>query len=69
MMLLALIAAAAAQPQATRVGPVVQATATVRIISGRRLRLGTKAPEAELRESSVRDIDGRVKPAQLIEFQ
>ena len=69
MIILALIAATAAQPQEARVGAVVQATATVRIISGRRLTLGTKVPEAELRQSSVRDIDGQPKPAQLIEFQ
>ena len=69
MMVLALLAAAAAEPAPPRIGPVVQASATVRIISGRRLTLGTPAADAELRKSSVRDIDGRSKPARLIEFQ
>ena len=69
MMILALIAAAASQPVEARAGAVVQASATVRIISGKRMTLGTKVPEAELRRTSVRDADGRQKPAQLIEFQ
>ena len=69
MMILALIAASAAQPPEARVAPVVHATATVRIISGKRLTLGTKTPEAELRRTRFRDSDGQVKPARLIEFQ
>ena len=69
MIILALIAAAAAQPADTRPRLVVHATATVRVISGKRLVLGTEAPEAELRKTSLRDSDGQVKPAQLIEFQ
>ena len=69
MMILALIAAAAAQPDQPRSGAVVQATASVRIISGKRLTLGTRTADAELRRSSVRDFDGQPKPAQLIEFQ
>ena len=70
MMILALIAAAAAaQPDQPRAGLVVQATASVRIISGKRLTLGMRSSEAELRQTRVRDIDGQPKPAQLIEFQ
>jgi hypothetical protein len=69
MMILALIAAVAAQPSQPHGGAVVQATATVRIISGRRLTLGARTAEAELRRTSVRDVDGQPKPAQLIEFQ
>ena len=69
MVILALIAAATAQPQQMRVGPAVHATATVRIISGRRLTLGMDTPEAELRRTRVRDSDGQAKPARLIEFQ
>ncbi len=69
MMILALIAVSAAQPAEARVGPVVHASATVRIISGKRLTLGTKIPEAELRQTRLRDGDGQVRPAKLIEFQ
>lgn len=69
MMILALIAASVAQPSAAPAAAVVRATATVRIISGKRLTLGTETPEAELRRTRFRDRDGDLKPAQLIEFQ
>ena len=69
MMILALIAAAAAPPAEARPTAVVQATATVRIISGKRLTLGTRTVDAELRRTRIRDRDGQVKPARLIEFQ
>ena len=69
MIALALLAAAAAQPPATQVTALVQARASVRIISGQRLTLGTAIAEAQLRQTRLRDIDGQVKPARLIEFQ
>ena len=69
MMMLALIAAAAAQQPQASAGPVAQASATVRIVSGRRLTLGASTADAELRQTRVRDIDGQAKPAKLIEFQ
>ena len=69
-MVAALIAAAPlAQTAEVRVGPVLHAMATVRIVAGKRVRLGSKTPEAELRRTQVRDSDGQVRPAQLIEFQ
>lgn len=69
MMIFALIAAAAVQPAPARPGPVVHATATIRIIAGERLTWGAKSPQAELRQTRVRDFDGQWKPAQLIEFR
>jgi hypothetical protein len=69
MVLLALLAATAAQPADARPRAVVQATATVRIISASRLTLGSGTPGAELRTARVRDRDGLQKPAKLIEFQ
>jgi hypothetical protein len=68
MIVTALIAASLAQPAEVRPGPVLQATATVRIVSGKRLRLGRKAPEAELRNTRLRDSGGQVRPARLIGF-
>lgn len=69
MMIFALIAAAAVQPGPARSGPVVHATATIRIIAGERLTWGAKSPQAELRRTRVRDSDGQWKPARLTEFQ
>ncbi len=69
MMIIALLAVAAAQPGTARAGAVLHPTATVRIIAGERLTLGAKIPQAELRRTNVRDTDGQVKPARLIEFQ
>jgi hypothetical protein len=69
MMILSLIAAVAVQPELPRGGVAVQATASVRIISGKRVTLGTPIAEAELRQTRVRDVDGQPKSAQLIEFQ
>lgn len=68
MMMLALLAAQAAQPDHSPLRPV-HATATVRILSGKQVVLGATTPEAELRRTSVRESDGQVRPARLIEFQ
>ena len=70
MLLLSLIAASiAAEPAPpARAGLAVQASATVRIISGQRLKLGEPTGEAELRRTQLRDADGRLNPASLIEF-
>ena len=68
-MILALLAAAAAQQPQASAGAIVQASASVRIIAGRRLTLGASTADAELRQTRVRDIDGQPKPAKLIEFQ
>lgn len=69
MIALALIAVAATQPAQARAVPVAQATASVRIVAGKRMTLGKSTPEAELRRTRFRDTDGLVKPARLIEFQ
>ncbi len=69
MMILTLLAVATAQPGTARAGAVLHATATVRIIAGERLTLGAKISQAELRRTHVRDTDGQLKPARLIEFQ
>ena len=70
MLVVALLAAAASQQAAaTRPTPVVQATATIRIISGERLKLGQQPQSAQLRQAQFRDSDGQVRPARLIEFQ
>lgn len=73
MMLLFAAAAIAATPPASRLSTspvVVQATATVRIISGVRLKLdspiNTDAPRAH---DSVVMTEGTPRPARLIEFE
>lgn len=65
-------AIAASAPASSRPAPAVvaEATATVRIVSGVRLKLGSAinadAPPAH--ESKVR-IEGKLQPARLIEFE
>lgn len=69
MLLLTAAALVAAVPQHS--GPVVQATATVRIISGAVLKLG-QAPQgqvARMRDATLRSSDGTVQPARLVEFE
>jgi len=68
-MLLALLAAAAAQPEPSRPKLVVQATATVRIVNGQQIRLGEARPDAQLRHTQLRETDGSVRQARLVEFQ
>ena len=66
----ALVAATAPTPSTQPVRPAVQARATVRIVSGARLRLGEE-PGANLppvRDTFVRS-DGTARPAKLIEFE
>lgn len=64
----AVVSASQAQPVST--GPTVQARATVRIVSGVRLKLdGTANPAAPaLRAATIRTA-GLAQPARLIEFQ
>ena len=70
MLVLALLASAAAeQPAKAETRATLEAQATVRIISGSTVTLGEEPEQAELRETSFRDRDGRVQPARLIEFQ
>jgi hypothetical protein len=73
MHLLITAAALAALPHgpATRAGVSVQATATVRIISGAVLRLGEgpRGGDAPLAQDTVVHTDGAVRPAKLIEFE
>ncbi|HEX5258294.1 MAG TPA: hypothetical protein VFW35_05880 [Sphingomicrobium sp.] len=71
MLWLAVAALAASAPQSSGPAPVVvQATATVRILSGVRLKLdsptNTDAPRAH---ETVVKTDGTQQPARLIEFQ
>lgn len=69
MLLLTAAALLAAVPQHS--GPVVQATATVRVISGAVLKLG-QAPQgqgARMRDATLRGSDGTVQPARLVEFE
>lgn len=69
MFLLAVVAIAAAAPQ--HGGPVVQATATVRVISGTVLHFGQMPPEqgARMREATLRSSAGTVQRARLFEFE
>ena len=73
MILLAAAAASFAAPSAppSRAAAVVQATATIRVISGVQLKFGAAsnpgAPPA--RETKVKAADGTDHPAKLIEFQ
>lgn len=71
MLLLAAAAIAAATPAPSGPPPVVvQATATVRIISGVRLKLDspTNADAPPAHDSTI-TADGTQQPARLIEFQ
>jgi hypothetical protein len=69
MLLLAALALAAAAPQHS--GPVVQATASVRVISGSVLHFGQAHHEqgARMRDATVRSTDGTVQTARLVEFE
>ena len=70
MMLVALLAAAASTPAPPpRPAVVLQAQATVRIVSGARIKLGDKTADAQLRSTQFRDSDGNMQPAKLVEFQ
>jgi hypothetical protein len=69
MMLLALLAAASVQPALPRPNLTVQATATVRIVSGQRVSFGESRPDAQLRRTQFREVGGIARPAQLTEFQ
>lgn len=70
LMLLAAIAAAAAEP-APPAGVTVRAQATIRIISATRLRVGAnRSEEGEpVRATVIRDVDGKTLPARLVEFE
>jgi len=68
MVVFALAAAAAATPaSSSRI--VEQARASVRIVSGSRVKLGQESAEAQLRKTRFRELDGTVRPAKLVEFQ
>jgi hypothetical protein len=73
MLLLALAAAVTATPPPDRWKPsaIVQARATVRIISGVRLKLDspTNADAPPAHDSAVVATDGSRQPARLIEFE
>ena len=71
MLWLAAAAVAASTPQPTGPAPVVvQATATVRILSGVRLKLdSTTNTDAPLAHDTMVKTDGTQQPARLIEFQ
>ena len=65
----AVLAASADVPR--RPAPTVQARATVRILSGVRLKLGEDSARRDgpaVRDATVRTTDGR-QPAKLIEFE
>jgi hypothetical protein len=62
--------AAPAQPNGWSNGAVVQARASVRVISGVSLKLGSANPDAPRpRETRLTASDGTTRPARLIEFQ
>ena len=70
MMMVALLAAAASIPAAPPPpAAVVQARATVRIVSGVRVKLGSQNADAQLRNTRFRSADGTTQPAKLVEFQ
>jgi hypothetical protein len=73
MLWLAAAALTAAPPQTPTSSPVravVQAQATVRIISGTRIRLdGQPSPDAPPPSDGVVHTEGAAQPARLIEFQ
>ena len=69
----ALAASAVAQPPIERPGPALvrQATATVRIVSGTRIRFGKPDAEAsgtQINDRQVRESDGSWTPVTLVEF-
>lgn len=69
LMLVAAIAAAAAEPAAPRA--VAQARASIRILSAVRLRVGAEQSDdgRPVRSSMIREIDGSRVPAKLVEFE
>ena len=71
MLWLAAAAVAASTPQSSGPAPVVvQATATVRILSGVRLKLDSPTnTDAPLAHDTAVKTDGTQQPARLIEFQ
>jgi hypothetical protein len=69
MVLFALAAAAASATPAPPPRIVEQARASVRIVSGVRVKLGTATADAQLRQTSFRDPDGTSRPAKFVEFQ
>jgi hypothetical protein len=70
MFALAAFAIAASPPQEPRAGPIAQARATVRIVSGVRLSLdGTNNPDAPAPRDSVIQSTAGPQPARLIEFE
>jgi hypothetical protein len=73
MLLLAAAAAAGSTPQAPPRSPaaaVVEARATVRILSGVRVHLGNeRGRDGFVRRDSVIRSAGRTEPARLIEFE
>jgi len=73
MLWLAALAMTAATPQTAPASPVravVQAQATVRIISGTRIRLdGRPSTDAPPPNDGVVHTEGAAQPARLVEFQ
>ena len=71
MLLLAAAAIVATSPAPpARTAAVVQATATVRILSGVRVKLGSASNAgAPAAHASIVTADGARRPAQLIEFE
>ena len=68
MLLLAAAALAGVHPP--HAGPIVQARATVRILSGARLRFGEKpGPGVPPPRDTILVLGGTAKPARLIEFE
>lgn len=68
MVIFALLAAATAQPQAPAIRAAVQASATVRILSGARVEAGRIPEEALVRKVEIERADGSRQAAQLVEF-
>lgn len=69
MMILALLAAAAAQPaEPPKLAAATQARATVRIVRGERISAARIPPDAIVSETRVKSADGSQSPARLIEF-
>lgn len=70
-MVLLAAAALATMPPAPRPSAAVQATVTIRVISGVRLKLDgtTNADTPIARDTVVRSADGTHQPIKVIEFQ
>lgn len=72
MMTMVFVAAlAAAQPQAPPVAATARARATIRILSGVRLRVGAERSEEghAVERSTMRNADGSRQPAMLVQFE